>query len=175
MRIRTVRSGDWRAYRGVRLAALRESPSAFESTYEEEAAMGDERWRRRARSSEVSEDTTIALAQDDSKWVGLAAGYRPGHGADCELISLWVDPAARGRGLGARLVDAVASWAAGHGDRTIGLWVNDRNRAAISLYRRAGFEATGESKPMPADPSQTEMRMIGRITPHAAGGRARRP
>lgn len=38
MRLHTVRSGDWRDYRTIRLAALREAPTAFESTYGEEAA-----------------------------------------------------------------------------------------------------------------------------------------
>lgn len=46
MRLHTVRSGDWRDYRTIRLAALREAPEAFESTHDEEAAMADNAWRQ---------------------------------------------------------------------------------------------------------------------------------
>ena len=72
MRLHTVRSGDWRDYRTIRLAALREAPEAFESTHDEEAAMADNAWRQRARSSEGGEHTTIALLGDSSdRWVAL--------------------------------------------------------------------------------------------------------
>ncbi len=175
MRLHTVRSGDWREYRAVRLAALREAPAAFSSTYDYAVGLSDEAWRQRARSSEEGERSIILLVGDNSdQWVGIAASYRPAEGADAELISMWVDPAARGQRLGARLIDAVISWAARHGDRTIGLWVNDRNHPAIKLYRRAGFTPTGESKPMPADPTQTEIRMLRPIN-GPNGPRVQRP
>ena len=86
---------------------------------------------------------------------------------------MWVDPAARGRRQGTRLIDAVIAWAARHGDRTIGLWANNHNDPATSLYHRSGFKPTGESKPLPADLAQTEIRMVRRINDHAtdsAGG-----
>jgi ribosomal protein S18 acetylase RimI-like enzyme len=164
VQVRSVRAAEWREYRDIRLAALRESPSAFASSYAREAAFGDDTWQARTRASQDGKSSSIVIASDRrGRWVGLVSGYRPGEGVDAELVSLWVDPAARNHGLGRLLVDAVVSWAAAHRDRTIGLWVNDRNRSAVDLYARARFAPTGESQPLPSDPRLTEIRMIRRL------------
>jgi RimJ/RimL family protein N-acetyltransferase len=164
MRIHTVQGGDWRAYREIRLAALKESPSAFASTWQEEASFSEARWKERALRSQDGEAGTITVAVDGTgRWVGLAGGYRPGdRGADAELISMWVAPASRGSGIGMELVSAVMTWTDGHQASTVGLWVNAANRPAMSLYERAGFIPTGESDKLPSDPDQTEIRMLRR-------------
>lgn len=56
-----------------------------------------------------------------------------------ELHSMWVSPSARGQGVGAALVDAVADWAAGQGAVVLEARVFDDNAAAIALYERCGF------------------------------------
>jgi ribosomal protein S18 acetylase RimI-like enzyme len=53
---------------------------------------------------------------------------------------MWVDPAARGRGVGRALLDAVDRWGAGWGAREVVLWVFESNRAAMRLYETSGFE-----------------------------------
>ena len=94
MRIRTVRRRDWREYREIRLAALNDAPSAFASTWQEEASLTASQWMERAQRSENGDTLTIVIAADDAgRQVGLAGGFRPGdRGADAELISLWVIP-----------------------------------------------------------------------------------
>ena len=57
-----------------------------------------------------------------------------------------------------------------HGASTIGLWVNKANRAAISLYDKAGFHRTGEADKLPSDPTQQEIRML-RCTRAQGGSR----
>jgi ribosomal protein S18 acetylase RimI-like enzyme len=162
MRVRTVQAGDWREYREIRLAALKDAPSAFASTWQQEAARSPRQWRERAALSHAGLSRTIVVAVDDSgRWIGLAGGYRPGDGgADAELISMWVAPDCRCRGVGYALARAVLSWAADHGGRVIGLWVNAANRPAISLYEQVGFCRTGEIAPLPSDPTQQEVRML---------------
>ena len=59
-----------------------------------------------------------------------------------ELISLWVAPSARGRGIGDAAIGAVLDWADG---RAIVLSVKAGNRPAIGLYRRHGFADAGPS------------------------------
>lgn len=162
MRIKAVRAGDWREYRAIRLAALRDAPSAFASTWQQEATRSPEQWRERAALAQDGLSRTIVVAVDDGgRWIGVAGGYRPGDdGADAELISMWVAPDCRCRGVAHALAGAVVSWAEGHGSGVIGLWVNDTNDAAIRLYHRVGFRPTGETAPLPSDPAQREIRML---------------
>jgi ribosomal protein S18 acetylase RimI-like enzyme len=93
----------------------------------------------------------------DGERVGLAAGtpsYETRHRRD--LISMWVRPEHRGRGIGTRLLRAVAEWAAGDGAREVSLWVADGNQTAAFLYRRAGFVPTGRRQPLPSNPAVGE-------------------
>jgi RimJ/RimL family protein N-acetyltransferase len=164
VRIHTVQRRDWRNYRDIRLAALKDAPSAFASTWREEASLTAPQWMERAQRSEDGDTLTIVIAADDAgRWVGLAGGYRPAdRGADVELISMWVAPDCRGRNIGAELVRAVLAWAESHQAGRVGLWVNQANQPAISLYEKAGFRRTGEVDKLPSDPAQQEIRMLRR-------------
>jgi GNAT superfamily N-acetyltransferase len=66
--------------------------------------------------------------------VGLAAGMPSYDGIAHrrDLISMWVHPAHRGRGVAARLVRAVVAWAAADGAREVALWVADGTAAAAA-------------------------------------------
>lgn len=167
MHMHTVQLRDWPQYREIRLTALRDTPSAFASTWQKEQAYPDSRWTGRAQDSQDGVSATIVVAVDDSgRWTGLSGGIRPGdRDAGAELISMWVAPDGRGRGTGQRLVSAVLSWAEAHEASAVGLWVNVTNQPAIGLYERAGFRRTGETAPLPSDPLQREMRMIRVSTP----------
>ncbi|HEX6457581.1 MAG TPA: GNAT family N-acetyltransferase [Thermoleophilaceae bacterium] len=60
---------------------------------------------------------------------------------DCLLEDLYVEDAARGRGLGAELVRAAAGRARERGCRRLELDVNDANAPALALYERLGFSS----------------------------------
>ena len=62
------------------------------------------------------------------------------NGADADVQTIAVAPAAQGTGLGHRLLGALVSAAAGAGAGTLLLEVRADNPAAIGLYRRHGFE-----------------------------------
>ena len=55
-----------------------------------------------------------------------------------------VDPAARGAGLGRRLIDDAIAFARSRGYETIILWTVSALRAAAHLYRSVGFEKVRE-------------------------------
>lgn len=57
-----------------------------------------------------------------------------------ELKRMYVAPAARGTGLGRRLVDALEAEARALGLRRLVLETGTRQHAAIALYRATGFE-----------------------------------
>ena len=63
-----------------------------------------------------------------------------------QLRLLLVEPAARGSGLGTRLVDECARFARQAGYRKIVLWTNKVLTAARHIYKKAGFHVTHEER-----------------------------
>ncbi|MGV9567878.1 N-acetyltransferase family protein [Streptomyces sp. NPDC003480] len=142
LELRTLEADDWPLWRELRLAALAEAPYAFGSTLAQWQGSGDREERWRARLSIPGAHDLVALL--DGLPVGMASGV-PGEGAgNVELISMWVNPRARGKGVGDYLVQAVERWAAERGATTLRLSVMPDNRKATALYERHGFTDTGE-------------------------------
>jgi len=138
--LRVLTPDDWCAWRQLRLAALAEAPYAFGSRLADWQGDGDREERWRARLSIPGSFNVIAVL--DGEPAGMASGV-PAAGA-AELISMWVSPAARGRGVGDHLVQAVARWARRVGSEALRLAVVPGNENATALYRRNGFRLTGE-------------------------------
>ncbi|MFE6865042.1 GNAT family N-acetyltransferase [Kitasatospora sp. NPDC057692] len=138
--LRELTADDWPLWRGLRLAALAEAPYAFGSTLAAWQGEGDreERWRSRLEIPGALD----LVAFVDGEPAAMATGVP--EGGQAELISMWVGPAARGRGVGALLIDAIARWAARQGFPALRLAVMPHNAHAIALYERAGFTDTGE-------------------------------
>jgi GNAT superfamily N-acetyltransferase len=144
----------------VRLAGLEDAPSAFGSTYELEADRPEAEWVQRATEGSRGDDRATFFAQLDDEIVGLVGGYREEPSSQVvELVSMWIAPHVRRRGVGADLVDAVRAWAVETNATTISLWVTRGNTAAERLYRSAGFVATGQVQRLPSDSSYDEARM----------------
>ncbi|MEU5211557.1 GNAT family N-acetyltransferase [Streptomyces sp. NPDC020742] len=80
-------------------------------------------------------------------WVAEDAGRVVGHAALCgaEVSRLYVAPAARGTGLGARLLRTVEEAAAARGLRPV-LEVHAANTAAVALYERRGWIRRGSEQ-----------------------------
>jgi len=154
--IREVAADGWQAMRDIRLAALREAPQAFASTYEREAVYAEADWQHRIRGG----GNFLAYAAELG---AVAAGIVGGFEAEpetIELVSLWVTPQARGRGIGQALVQAVIDWARARSICRVHLWVAENNHPARALYERCGFRPTAERQPLPSAPELTEMGMV---------------
>jgi ribosomal protein S18 acetylase RimI-like enzyme len=139
--LRRLSADDWAEWRPVRLAALAEAPDAFGSRLADWQDAPEHRWRTRL-SLPGSLDL---LAVEGDRAVGTVSGVPdPDDPAHVELISMWVDPAARGRGVAGLLVRAVVGWAADQGAVDVRLSVMPDNDRARRAYARAGFTATDE-------------------------------
>lgn len=103
----------------------------------------------------------------DDQPVGMASGVPASNDSDAELISMWVAPTARGRGVGDILVQQVERWARNTGARILRLDVSDGNRAASDLYQRNGFDYTGEQGDLMADGVRWERVMAKQLQPWA--------
>jgi GNAT superfamily N-acetyltransferase len=154
--VRETVTEDWQALRGIRLEALRDAPYAFGSSYEREAAFAEPDWLRRiARGGNFLAYIPEASTSEPA---GLIGGY-PETPDMVELVSMFVRPRARGRGVGEALVATVVAWAEARGAKTVHLWVTESNVHARALYERCGFSLTGERQPLPSDPVLDEIAM----------------
>jgi GNAT superfamily N-acetyltransferase len=144
----------------MRLRALAGAPAAFSSTYADSLTFSDEAWQRRASECAASTRTSLFFAEREGALVGMAGGFFKDGEAVPSLISMWVDPEARGLGGAEALIEAVAAWARAGGAQSLALWVFESNARARTLYRRVGFTETGETQVEPRRPADIERRMI---------------
>lgn len=143
----------------IRLAALADSPDAFATTHEEASAYADAVWADRAAEGAHGEDQATFLAFDaGGTAVGLVVGLTDSEDASgSHLVSLWVHPDARGKGLASKLTAEVIDWSVSSGFRHLRLWVTETNTAARTLYESLGFNDTGERQPLPSNPDLAEL------------------
>lgn len=151
--------------RALRLRALDDAPMAFGSILADEQRRPDSDWHERANAGAAGDDRITFILESG----GVPAGMATGTPADddpsgADLVGVWVDPAARGVGGGAALVEQVIAWARLRGKSHLELWVTAINGPAVRLYERLGFHPTGESQPLPHTPSVMEIRMIRDLT-----------
>lgn len=144
--VRSAGPEDWEAWRGLRLRALAESPSAFGSTLERERRFTEADWRERLGGLSV-------LVLDDAEPVALGGGFRIGPGV-VQVVAMWVEPAYRGRGLSRLLLDRIVAGARAEG-RRLRLDVAQDNEVARAAYLAYGFVPTGETEPI--RPGATEL------------------
>lgn len=159
--VRRITEQDADLLRDVRLRALRDTPMAFSSTHASEAAFDAQEWRNRARHRSQSDNDSTFLAFDGDDCCGIIGCFRktdePAMGA---IVSMWVAPQARRKGVGMRLMEAVERWAVQRGFSRLILDVVSNNAAAIAFYEKCGFHFTGETDSYPNDPSLSELFML---------------
>lgn len=131
-KVARLTESDWRVFAVMRLRALGDSLGERDPQYKKEVAFTAAQWRRRLR-----EHAQFATLVGDRP-VGMIAAQQENPDS-VYLYSLWLDPAARGRGLARPLVAAAVDWARDQRVRTITLRVASNNAAARVVYESVGF------------------------------------
>ena len=146
-------------YKEIRLRALKDTPSAFSSTYAKESQLTDADWIERA-DQRNGVKSIVYLAMDAGIPCGIAGGFLDQNdGTRTYLVSMWISPQHRRLGVGSTLVNAILRWARTKDSRTLYLTVTSNNDAAIKFYQHLGFALTGRTEPYPNDPSLIEYEM----------------
>lgn len=144
--IRFLNSQDVNAYRDLRLQALRESPTAFGSSYEQETCFPLTNFAARLCPNDDSASGIFGAFSDSNRLIGMLGFLRESRLKRAHIGSLWsmyVLPEFRNQGVGAALLDRALSHARQLALRQIVLTVTANNLAACSLYRSRGFERFG--------------------------------
>jgi len=151
-------------FKDVRLRALRDTPTAFSSTYAQEAKFTDPDWVKRAAQWSSGQSVGY-LAIDAGSPCGLASGMVDHDDASCaHLYSMWVAPTHRRLGIGRVLVEAILAWARAQNAKTIQLLVTSNNDRAIEFYQRLGFTLTDRIEPYANDPALSNYEMSRSIS-----------
>ncbi|MBD2234646.1 GNAT family N-acetyltransferase [Phormidium tenue] len=147
MEIRFLTAEDVAAYRDLRLLALRESPSAFISSYEQEAQLSLADFAARLHTNNDAGGGVFGAFSDRNHLIGMlgfSRENRPKRVHVGSLRSMYVSPEFRGQGVGSSLLDTAIAHARKLGGlRQIVLSVTAGNVAAVSLYQSRGFESFG--------------------------------
>lgn len=145
MNVRPLEPAEAELFNAFRLRGLKESPEAFGSTYEEEAAIPAE--AARARFPHTEEEFVLGAFGEAGRLVGVAGFYRERHLKTRHKGFVWgmyVAPEARGRGVGRALLSALIERAKPlDGLEQINLDVVTVNAAARALYLSHGFRVYG--------------------------------
>ena len=130
--------------RSIRLRALQDAPEAFGSTLQDALSREPDAWAQQV----MMLPTFVAIA--DGCDVAMVRCARDQDNADTAwLLSMWVAPEVRQKGIGGELVDLVIAWARENKITRIMLDVADLNARAIAFYDAKGFKANGKAGSMP--------------------------
>jgi ribosomal protein S18 acetylase RimI-like enzyme len=144
MLIRRLAPSDATTYVEVRLQALRDAPSAFAVSYEEESANPISQIEAMLRPQD---DRAVFGAFINDQLVGMAALGREGLRNLSHKAFVWgmyVAPTCRNQGIGrSLLMQALYLAREVPGVTQVNLCVNVGNATAIALYESLGFQVFG--------------------------------
>lgn len=90
-------------------------------------------------------DGAVLVSEEEGTvtgWIHVIGAFRIENDPFAEIAALVVDENRRGRGTGARLVEAAIDWAVRHGFRTIRVRSNTARERTHAFYERLGFQRT---------------------------------
>lgn len=145
--VRVLGAADAEEYRAFRLQALRRTPTAFTSTYEEDRGKPLSATVDRLVCVDRPHDAVVGAFDGTGTLVGIAGltvGGRVQERHKATLFGMAVAPHVGRRGIGRTLVERILQLAAQvDGLLQVGLTVSEGNLPAQRLYQRCGFRVWG--------------------------------
>lgn len=169
--IRPTTPSDWREVWDIRLAMIRDTPTAYAESLDDALRVDEAEWRRRGGRGTGDQQIQVAAISGSGQWVGTMGGYIPDPVTGPLLVGVFVAPEWRGRhiGLTDALLETVEAWARTEGSR-LTLHVHEDNARAWRYYERQGFVATGHAVPYNLDPTKNELEMAKQLWARNAHG-----
>ena len=143
--VRPIVGDEWRIWRELRMRATRDSPDSFRETVDDDLARSDEWWEELLRTAAEHPRSILLVADIEGRPVGILFSRVDAEFTYADVGAMWVDPEARGAGVGSALLDFAMVWALELGAPRMTLWVTDGNTGAEALYASRGFAPTGET------------------------------
>jgi GNAT superfamily N-acetyltransferase len=156
--VRRVGLAEWREVRELRLRAVSDAAAdvAFLTTLDDELARDDRFWQERTAGGALSDSSAQFVAVDGARWLGSATvllrsgGDRDHLGREVtaprvDIVGVYLEPEARGRGVLGALFAAAGEFAAAGGADALTLDVHVDNPRAQAAYAKLGFVPTGET------------------------------
>lgn len=145
MEFRRLSSKDLNSYFANRLRALKNSPSAFLTTYEEEKARGNSHFAE-TLARQDTENLIFGALKDGSVvgTIGIFREERPKISHKAMIWGMYVDTDWRKNGIGGQLVDLALKFAKNDMKvQLVQLSVEATNTGAKRLYESRGFKTWG--------------------------------
>ncbi len=136
--VQKLSPNDWQQYRDIRLMALKDDPHAFGSSYEEEVGQTEFDWQSRIGAMWFALD-----GEDVVGLIGLLQGENQSSKHCGYVISTWVKPQFRGKGIAKAMLKKLQDVAPSLGLRKLSLQVTVTKTAAFGLYQDLGFKTVG--------------------------------
>ncbi len=144
--IRKLTQEDWKQYKELRLRSLQSDPDVYFSTFDEVSKWPDGNFKSEIYSRPDSRFGYSGYFDGDSLlgYISLSGQYFVKQQHIADVFNLYVDPAARGKGVAQALVRELIETAKRDGTiEKLFLSVMGQNVPAITLYKSFGFEVYG--------------------------------
>lgn len=130
---------QWSIYKQLQCAMAHEDQTLYPGSYQREQAINDTAWQSRLADTR----NPLLFARKQNKYVGMI-GARSMGPLLARLVSLYVIPTERRKGIASLLVESILAIIKNQGVIKAQLLVHIQAEAAIRLYKRCDFKIVGK-------------------------------
>ncbi|AIE86357.1 GNAT family N-acetyltransferase [Fimbriimonas ginsengisoli] len=141
--VRKLRPQEWKVYKALRMESLSTDPQAFGALLSTTLERPDEYWAARLQDSLADSGHSLLFAMKEERPVGMVGCFPDEEPRTAYVISMYVTPSERGRGVSRLLMTSLLEELSENFDTAI-LDVNVLQTPAVSLYRSLGFQVYDE-------------------------------